>query len=122
MAMFKEATRTISLPHFHYEVRVILTDNMQQSVWNRDLDFDVSRWAAGHLSYEDESHSFVFLPLQPTMEEISHEVLHALWKIMRWIGAEFEEEVMAYHQGYLSGEIFTMAYGQFPPKRSRKRK
>lgn len=38
-------------------------------------------------------------------ETIAHEAFHAVWALMKYVGAELEDEVVAYHLGHVVGLI-----------------
>lgn len=41
----------------------------------------------------------------PSANEIAHEAWHCIFHLMSAVGAKLEDEVVAYHLGYLVGEI-----------------
>ncbi len=53
----------------------------------------------------EEKTSQIVLPFDATPALIAHESSHVVWGIMKFIGAEFEDEVVAYHLGHLVGQI-----------------
>jgi accessory gene regulator protein AgrB len=50
----------------------------------------------------------------PSVKTIAHEVFHVVWRIMAHIGATHENEVMAYHVGYLVHAITENLYKYAP--------
>lgn len=66
--------------------------------------------AALHTGMKDEPASYIFLDLDPEPNEIVHEVVHCVWRIMELIGARHEEEIMAYFIGYISEKVMEVAY------------
>jgi hypothetical protein len=53
----------------------------------------------------DKAISYLFLPTNAISNPIVHEAYHAVSNMFRWIEAAHEEEIFAYHLGYLVQEI-----------------
>jgi hypothetical protein len=65
-------------------------------------DHGVDDTVAGfHVRMPNQGYSFVVLKRKANINEIIHEVYHAIVTLMRWIGATHEEELFAYHLGYV---------------------
>lgn len=96
----------------HYEVRVDFTSNLKRALGrhketkNVDLSGPDDRYTdalAIHVS--GEGRSFVFFKHGVTVGTIAHEAWHVVRHVLTYIGAELENEVVAYHLGYLVNEI-----------------
>ena len=116
-----ERFRTVPILPLNYLVRVILTNNVTISRVGRshilgDWYADGST-AAIHCGVPDASISYIFLPFKADVGYVAHEVSHCLWRLMNFIGAEHENEIMAYHQGYLVRKIWEFIGQTGVPKR-----
>ena len=49
-------------------------------------------------------------PDQVDIDTVAHECLHAVWAMVKWTGARLDEEIVAYHLGFLVGRVFEFAY------------
>jgi hypothetical protein len=102
-----EFTKRVSLKPFPYKVVIIVTSDVNRSVLNRPA-----------LVGEHEPHpkiiamrcedirgkgiSYLFLPFKLVLSDVAHESYHAVRSMLRYIGAESEEEeVVAYHLDHL---------------------
>ena len=67
-------------------------------------------------------HSFIFIKYHACIGMITHEIFHFVWQLMSYIGANHENEVMAYYVGYYTKEVARFCYeiskGQKDAKRS----
>lgn len=97
---------------FNYDLIVVVSDSIQQSRTNRN---DILGY------YEPDDHhgamhcyvghqSYIFLNYGADIGTIAHETFHFIWRLMQWIGAEHNNEVMAYHLGYYVREIAKFIY------------
>lgn len=68
---------------------------------NCDLQEDSIAWTISG----EESAVHIVLPHSPDPETIAHESFHAIWSLMKFAGAQLEEEVVAYHLGHVVGCI-----------------
>lgn len=111
----KERTNTIYFPVFGYKVHIVVTDDILKSRNKRKAAFgdlleqkDVKH-SGGIFSFNiDKPESYIFLLPTVNVEVISHEVLHCVHQLMIWIEAGMEEEVYAYHIGYISQKCFDL--------------
>jgi hypothetical protein len=105
----KERRSKISLPLYGYQIFVIFTDSLKASadklareneiVKNHEID---DACVGFHIRAPNQSYSFIVLPFRAPIKTIVHEVYHCLCSLMIWIEAKHEEEVVAYHLGYIT--------------------
>jgi len=96
-----EFKRRFYFETFGYNVQIILTDDLsavgarmaeQYSIHN-----PVGKYTAGFsLNVGGQPVSVLALPLEKDWSVVAHESFHIVWHLMEWIGAQHEEEVMAY--------------------------
>lgn len=111
MGLKKEVTereKIIEFPVFNYTVHLVITWDVTQSRMNRSDalgPLEPGLCSALHSYKEDESVSYLFLPVNAKPGVVVHEAWHCIWRIWDWIGADFENEVVAYHIEYLVDKI-----------------
>lgn len=109
----RQKTKIINLEPFNYEVIIVLTDDVQESAGQiahaHGHDDDEWETDAMHVHPHGRALSYLFLPFDATASMIAHEAFHCVWRVMKFIGAEFENEVMAYTLGFLVGEVCEFA-------------
>jgi len=103
----------IPLPVYNYNIFVHFTDDLVASadalaskgMLNKDHGID--KTADGfHVRMPNDSYSFIVLKIKAAPNHVFHEVYHAVSTMFRWIGANHEEEVMAYTLGYVGQMVF----------------
>lgn len=103
--------RKVSFPVFGYSIYIIYTDNIEQSRKLKcneigAMDELMGPYVDGLHSYNNiEPDGFVFFRPDSTMGTITHECFHAIHRLFKWIGAKVENEIMAYHLGYLVDQV-----------------
>jgi hypothetical protein len=121
----QEKIQVVKFPVFNkYPITIIKTTSIKKSVNKRSkilgetIDDDS---LYNGLTIEPEDNSvFIFITHKATLNTIVHESYHAIKSMMRYIGADEDEEVVAYHLGYLvqkitKGEWFRLKYmGRLP--------
>lgn len=116
---FIEKVKKFPFPLFHYDLTVIVTSSVQNS---RSKLNDVLGY------YEPDPHhgamhcfcggeSYLILPIAADIGTIAHEVSHFVWRVMAWIGAEHNNEVMAYMQGHYTDHVAQFVYEATPVNR-----
>lgn len=92
-----------------YEVFVILTDDVNNSRSGRSHFLgpwrELPNTGACHSGMENEGRSYIFLPYELRVDYIAHEAYHCIVRILEYIGASHEEEIVAYFLGYIVREI-----------------
>lgn len=119
--LHEDRRQTIKLPHFNYTVEVSYTEDFKRYAlkrgWKKFYEQikDDERSVTGYHGKNPEyCQSWIMFGPDPSIKTIAHEVFHTVWNIMKHIGAEFENEVMAYHMGYLVQEITENLYKYGP--------
>jgi len=109
---FKEHHKVVELPIYNYDVYVTFTSDMQESVtrWEEIYrpdgePLEVSNMDSLHMYLSNKGSSFLFFPLDCGVGHIAHESFHVVWRLWKWIGAQHENETMAYTVGHLVREI-----------------
>jgi hypothetical protein len=103
-----EVKSTIPFPPYDYKVNIIFTDDIIKSA---DKLADAGVLAKKHtvdattqaftVKPKNMAYGYIVLEYKAKIHTITHESYHALVSMFRWIGATHEEEVFAYHIGYL---------------------
>lgn len=97
---------SINLPTFHYEVFVVVTNNISKAAariegkLTEPQEF-YDQAAAMALHNHNKGKSYILLPPKTDIGDITHECWHVIRRIFSYIGAELENEIVAYHLGYL---------------------
>lgn len=107
MSDYQERQKRIVIKVFNYQIYVVLSSdpNAARAKRNRIL----GEWthddnmAALHCGDSDPT-SYVFLPFEADIGLVVHESCHVFWRIMEFIGAKHEDEVMAYTIAYITRE------------------
>ncbi len=110
----KEFKTFVPFPPYNYRIYVIFTDSLEQSA-NKLSSQGLLTKSHGisddgttdgfSVRMPNQSYSFVILRYHATINQVVHECYHAVSNMFRWIGATHEEEVFAYHMGYLVQEV-----------------
>jgi hypothetical protein len=108
MAKVKIYRTKIPLPIYGYTVHLIYTDNLEEAFKQEMVKDKLTiTWFPGdgsegfHIHPKDRNFAYIFLKMGASLDEMVHEAYHGVCGLMKWIGAEDEEEIMAYHLGYL---------------------
>lgn len=91
-----------------YDVRIVFTHDIGQSRKARFGDEGAAESAqALHTSAEGGTSFLFFLIGNAPPRVIVHECWHAIFALYEWAGVkQFDNEVTAYHIGWLAGEVF----------------
>lgn len=106
MSDFMQRKTRITIKLFNYVVHVVLSSDPNTARaktrvlgdWEQDDNL-----AALHCGTTDPV-SYVFLPFQADIGLVVHESSHCFWRIMEFIGAKHEDEVMAYTIAHITRE------------------
>ena len=98
----------IEFPVFHYTVYVEIASDFKKALRSHKRTKNVPsepgvRWISVHEAHE--GFSFIFLKPDATTGEIAHESYHVVRRILEFIGADEESEVVAYHLEYMVDKI-----------------
>lgn len=90
----------------NYKVVVVFTADLAREAlkWSPP-DKQPNEMAAAVTITNSDGLSTVILPHRPDAETVAHEAYHVVAAMLAWIGASQEEEVIAYHLGYLVKHI-----------------
>lgn len=89
----------VKFPIFqNFTIHVVFTDDWRAEAvkLNADLTDDSIAWTVS----EGKAAHIIF-PHHPDPDVVAHETFHAIWALMKFAGAEMEEEVVAYHLGHV---------------------
>ena len=116
---FKEYKKLLKLPVFDYKFLIVYTNDFDKSI-NSPQRIRLMRlkepyecldksFQAIHFAVASTALSVIFVPLDADINQVSHEAYHAISRLMRFIGAKPEEEIVAYHLDWLIGEMCKIA-------------
>jgi len=112
----KSKIKLIEFPVFcGYVIHVEITSDIPKALLKypqtRKIDMDnETQGLAVHDT--DAPFSFIFLPHNASVGDIAHESWHAVRRMMEYVGAELDNEAVAYHLGYMVQEIFKFVRGR----------
>jgi hypothetical protein len=112
----KERTKIVKLVTYGYTVKVIVSSDIERSARKRGYLFLEGSYAQ-HSYTEGKPESVLFLPAVLDISLVAHESFHAVWRVMKFIGAKHEQEVMAYLLGHVVDEV----YGLYTKKKKVKK-
>lgn len=99
--------KTVELPVWHWTVQIVFTDNViaygEHRGWKAEKEQTVN---AITLFFDDSLTSVLVFGNNPSPGTIAHEVWHAVRRMLTHMGAELDNEVVAYHLGYLVEEVY----------------
>lgn len=117
---FEEKTKDIYFPVFDYHIIVIFTTNMEKSA-NKVLDEHklvgkfVPNAVGLTISPPHAARSYVIAPYKTCIDTIVHECFHAVCRMFRWVHASSEEEIVAYHLDYTTGQAVRLYNNKVRP-------
>lgn len=105
--MLNETLKSIYISVFRYYIYIVQTNDITASCKSRDLllapDQNEDNTEAFTVGNEEEAACYIFFRKNPNAGIIAHECYHAVKSLLRWIGAEKEdEEVFAYLLDYVT--------------------
>lgn len=106
MAAFREVAKAVKMQPFPFRVQVIVTSDVNQSIIKRERlvgkhEPNDSIYALQCESARGDGISYIFLPFDADPGTVAHESYHAIRTMLRFVGSECEEELLAYHLGHL---------------------
>lgn len=105
---YTEHKKRLIIKPFPYTVFIVASTDVMESrsrYKNKLGEYNGAPADGMHVCYENRPISYLFLRYDTTIEVVVHEVFHACWQIMAYIGARPEEEIMAYHLGSLTESV-----------------
>jgi hypothetical protein len=115
----KNKIEVISFPVFsNYQIYVEITkdiaaalkkyDETRNVLWEENDDSD----AAVSIHVKNRGLSFIFLQSNATPGTIAHEALHAVTRMMNYVGVDDDSETRSYHLGYVVDKIHKLKRGK----------
>lgn len=98
----------------HYQVHIELSSNIRAALKkykqteNVNMDDDDEDTDALAIHVKNVSFSYIFLPHNARPGTIAHESWHVVRRMFEHVGADLEDEMVAYHIGYLVDQIVKM--------------
>jgi hypothetical protein len=106
-----ENSMIVKFPAWNYDIHVTLTSDVDLSTTRRQRYIDgcelMYSYAHGgcHIGHKGALESWVILPMDAPCSSVAHEAWHAIRHMMVSAGADLDSETVAYHLGYLVGQI-----------------
>lgn len=105
----------VKFPAWSYDIHVILTSDVdltthkiERQIADTELVFSLNseRGHGGcHIAHHKALDSYVVLPMDAPCSAVAHESWHAIRYMLTSAGADLDSETVAYHLGYLVGQI-----------------
>lgn len=102
--------KIIEFPVLNYTVHAETTKDLSKTVKRYPVteDFDTTGTMACAIHIDNEGFSFLFLPYKCSPGVVAHESWHVIRRMAEWVGAELDNEMIAYHLGYLTDEVWKL--------------
>lgn len=95
----------VPIPTLNYDVYVIVTNDFFKASRKLNHEEHDESWygstGAVALHTIDKGESFILLKPNASVDHVVHEAWHVIRRMFEWISAELENEMVAYHLGYL---------------------
>jgi hypothetical protein len=102
----RERIKIVKFPVWNTHVKVTFTDNVFESIRKRDKSYTVADCTAMCMHQEgDDRASMLILDEIAPPNIIAHECWHAIHRLLTGSDAKLDNETVAYHLGYLVGEV-----------------
>lgn len=104
-------------PVFHYDVVVVVTDDFKAAVKKLKLspqnanDLFEDQTSAIHIFTHNEATSFILLHPKANIGTVVHEVWHAVRRLLEYINAGLDNEIVAYLLGYYTRHVVDILKG-----------
>lgn len=126
MAIYNYKNKFIKLPVYGWIVEVVLADYPLKFAQQKKR-FGGSGAPGGTTSaiclYEDWSmKTIIIVKPRASVSEIAHEVWHSVRYMLKHIGADFENENVAYHMGYLTQQVYDFVQDNKTLKKKKEKK
>jgi hypothetical protein len=108
LSKFGDYEKIITLPVFSkYRVHIVFTDDVQKSAKERYGSSRKLDNCDGAHHYDDLGHSHLFYKPDLCINTLVHEAFHAVYALLYdWAGMDkLDEEVIAYHLGYITEQV-----------------
>jgi len=95
---------TVKFAVFGYAFTIIRTDNVERTA--KRLGGHVPGAFAQFIERQDNPmRGYLVFSLDPEPGHIAHESFHAVWNMLKGVGAELDDETVAYHLDHLVSHI-----------------
>lgn len=99
-----DLSKVFLFPTYGYKLRVTITENVGKTARKLYPDLPSHQTSsvveAIHIVKDSCSTAHIILPYEAGVNCIVHECSHFVWWLMDEIGAQLENEIVAYHLGY----------------------
>lgn len=121
MKPFRERIKKLNLDPFPTRLYIVASTDPQKSRIKRSNILGHYDWAPDTVALHstDGPISYIFIENGADIGDITHEIYHVVHRLMEYIGAKHENEVMAYFMGYLVREAALHVYAT--PTRAKKK-
>lgn len=94
----------------NYGVRIEIAKDLAKAIKRARLEtIEVGEFTDAMACYrEKQATTFIFIKPNASNGTIAHEAYHAVCHLMKYTGVDLENEVVAYHLGYLVNKISRM--------------
>lgn len=89
----------------NYCVRIIVTDHIANSFEKRLGEGKIDGSTDGCCYHDHKGTTWMFLSPKITAGTVAHESFHVMYELLDYIGSKLENEIVAYHLGYLVDQI-----------------
>lgn len=88
-----------------YDVTVIFTDDIVKTAKSHKARANKNTAACFITKRSAPLSGWLIFNRSPSVEDVAHESFHCVYHLMKTVGAALEDEVVAYHLGYLVRKI-----------------
>lgn len=106
---------------FGFTVDILLTTDVQRSALKLDPAYDGGATGALWMFNPTTQDACMILPFSPDMGMIAHECWHCVRRMLRFVGAELDNEVVGYHLGYAVNVVYEFVMENKPGRKSKKK-
>lgn len=110
----KDKVKTVKFAVLNdYKVKIVLTHDLDKALksFKHTTDVESGGETTGGIAIHvnEERLSYIFIPYGSSTGSMAHEAYHAVRHMLDECSIELENEVVAYHLGYLMNEIVDLA-------------
>lgn len=108
--------KSIFFAAWDYYVHIIVTNNFDATAHKLKLERDdtdsLDDKTVGGVCFhvKDNGVSYLFIRPKAIVRVVAHEAWHCVCRILEYADAELDNETVAYHLGYLTGEAYAFAH------------
>lgn len=101
MSKYVYSKTTFKIPTFHWTIEVVLTTDVLSYADRIGYETNDDKTRALHLYYPEQMKSILILKPNANAATVAHESWHVVYHMLTDVGAGFDNEVVAYHLGYI---------------------